>query len=257
MEKFPKPILEKRSISLSDSMSDRSGNDVLIVEGLKKQFGEKLLFDDVNLTIQYKERIGIIGKNGCGKTTLIKTILGQEPVDAGVIKLGTKLSIGYLEQNCNFENGTQTILDYYTEQFGISSTEARNRLAKILFTGNDVFKKIGTLSGGEKKRLQLSILLDKNPNFLILDEPTNHLDLNSREILEENLENFQGNLIIVSHDRYFVNKLTDKLWVYNKKTFTQVNGNYEYFRQNKELLLDMPKGKDKQRGLSEQEKTKR
>lgn len=142
-----------------------------------------------------------------------------------------------MQQNTTFDEKSETILDYYCEQFGISQSEARNQLAKILFTGNDVYKKIGSLSGGEKKRLQLSILMGKNPNFLILDEPTNHLDLASREILEENLENFDGNLLIVSHDRYFVNKMASRLWVYNNWMFQNVDGNYEYYRQNKVAIL--------------------
>jgi len=237
MSKLPKPILEKRSISLADSDSSRSGNDVITIDDLGKVYGDNVIFEGVNLNMHYKDRVGIVGKNGCGKTTLIKTILGEEEPDCGSVKIGTRLDIGYLKQNISFEEGEKTILDYYMEEFGIDPKEARNRLAKILFTGNDVFKKIGSLSGGEKKRLQLSVLLDKDPNFIILDEPTNHLDLNSREILEENLLNFNGNLLIVSHDRYFLNKLANKLWVYNDGTFLPVNGNYEYFRQKKDRLL--------------------
>lgn len=237
MEKLPKPVFEKRAIALTDSQVGRSGNDVLTVEGLSKSYGGRPIFSDVSVAMKYKDRIGIIGRNGCGKTTLIRTILGEEKADEGTVKIGTKLNVGYLHQNVNFAKGEKTVLEYYCEHFTISETEARNRLAKILFTGNDVFKKIGTLSGGEKKRLQLSVLLSQNPNFLILDEPTNHLDLSSREILEENLEDFEGNLLIVSHDRYFLNKMADKLWVYNQGTFRTVDGNYEYYRQNKERLL--------------------
>lgn len=237
MEKLPKPVLEKRKMALNESQTERSGNDVVVLQDLSKSYNGRPIFQDVNLKMRYKDKIAIIGKNGCGKTTLIKTLLDEEQPDCGSVKLGTKLKIGYLQQNTTFDEKNETILDYYCEQFGISQSEARNQLAKILFTGNDVYKKIGSLSGGEKKSLQLSILMGKNPNFLILDEPTNHLDLASREILEENLENFDGNLLIVSHDRYFVNKMASRLWVYNNGTFQNVDGNYEYYRQNKERLF--------------------
>lgn len=237
MEKLPKPILEKKKMSLNDSFVERTGNDVVSIQKLSKSYNGRNIFKNVDLKMRYKDKIAIIGRNGCGKTTLLKIILGEEQPDYGTVKLGTKLKIGYLQQNTTFEETTATILDYYCDQFGISQNEARNQLAKILFTGNDVYKKIGTLSGGEKKRLQLSILMSKNPNFLILDEPTNHLDLASREILEENLENFEGNLLIVSHDRYFVNKMASRLWVYNNESFQSIDGNYEYYRQNKERLL--------------------
>lgn len=237
MEKLPKPILEKKKMSLNDSFVERTGNDVVSIQNLSKSYNGRNIFKNVDLKMRYKDKIAIIGRNGCGKTTLLKVILGEEQPDYGTVKLGTKLKIGYLQQNTTFEETTATILDYYCDQFGISQNEARNQLAKILFTGNDVYKKIDTLSGGEKKRLQLSILMSKNPNFLILDEPTNHLDLASREILEENLENFEGNLLIVSHDRYFVNKMASRLWVYNNESFQSIDGNYEYYRQNKERLL--------------------
>lgn len=237
MEKLPKPILEKKKMSLNDSFVERTGNDVVSIQNLSKSYNGRNIFKDVDLKMRYKDKIAIIGRNGCGKTTLLRIIQGEEQPDYGTVKLGTKLKIGYLQQNTTFEETTATILDYYCDQFGISQNEARNQLAKILFTGNDVYKKIGTLSGGEKKRLQLSILMSKNPNFLILDEPTNHLDLASREILEENLENFEGNLLIVSHDRYFVNKMASRLWVYNNESFQSIDGNYEYYRQNKERLL--------------------
>lgn len=237
MSKLPKPILEKKAIKLSDNSSDRTGNDVLVIENVSKSFGNKQIINNSSLKMRYKDRIGIIGNNGCGKTTLIKMILGQEPVDSGIIKLGTNLKIGYLSQNVNFEEANLTILDYYCNNFIVTPTEARNQLAKILFTGNDVFKKIGSLSGGEKKRLQLSVLMGKNPNFIILDEPTNHLDLSSREILEENLSQFDGNLLIVSHDRYFLNKLATKCWVFDNGNIINVDGNYEYYRQNKNKFI--------------------
>lgn len=238
MSKLPKPVLEKKAITLSDNSSDRTGNDVLVIDNVSKKFGDKQIIKDANLKMRFKDRIGIIGNNGCGKTTLIKMILGQEPVDNGIIKWGTNLKVGYLSQNINFEDANTSILDYYCNNFDVSPTEARNQLAKILFTGNDVFKKIGSLSGGEKKRLQLSVLMGKNPNFIILDEPTNHLDLSSREILEENLEQFEGNLLIVSHDRYFLNKLTSRSWVFDSGHIVNVDGNYEYFRQNKNRFVD-------------------
>lgn len=241
MDKLPKPVLEKRKISIDSAEAKRSGNDVLVIENLSKTVDGKTLFKNANLLMKYKDRIGILGKNGCGKTTLLKTILGELHPDSGSIKIGTKLNIGYLNQVTVFPDGNVSILDYYCNTLGVSSAEARNKLAKILFTGSDVVKKVGQLSGGEKKRLQLSVILAKNPNLLILDEPTNHLDLASREILEETLSDFEGNMIIVSHDRYFLNKLADKLWVFNDQKITEIDGNYEYFRQNKDRLLNSPK----------------
>lgn len=235
MEKIDKPILEKKSMKMNSFDGSRSGAVLLEAVALKKTFDSKELFSNVDLTIEKGNRIGVIGENGTGKTTLLNILLGIEQADDGIIEVSTTTKIGYLTQNPSFENEDLTVLETFMRNVdGVSQGDARNKLAAMLFTGDDVYKKIRVLSGGEKVRLKLSILMNQNLNLLILDEPTNHLDLNSREVLEENLCNYSGTLLFVSHDRYFLEKMSNKIWNLEDKTVNVIDCGYdEYIEQKK------------------------
>lgn len=170
-----------------------------------------------------------------GKTTFIKILLGEEKIDAGKITLGSNVEVAYLEQNVRFENPELTVLEYFIEDFEISEEEARNHLAKFLFFGDEVFKNISKLSGGEKSRLRLCKMLYKPNNLLILDEPTNHLDIEAREQIEEMLLQYKGTIFFISHDRYFINKIANRIVELENKIFKMYDGSYEYYLQKKEL----------------------
>ena len=211
IEVLDKVELNRKSIDLKFYMKNRSGNDVLKIENLEKRFNEKIIFKNTNLTLNYGEKVALIGENGTGKSTLIKMILGMDNDFEGNIKLGTSIKIGYIPQNIIFENENQTILDYFLEENNFSEAEARNKLARYGFRKENVFKKVGKLSGGEKVKIILIKLIQKDINFLILDEPTNHIDIDTREILEDALNEYKGTLLFVSHDRFFINKLANKV----------------------------------------------
>jgi len=223
--------LDKKSLNLKFNMQNRSGNDVLKIENLEKKFSEKEIFQKVNLSLNYGEKVALLGKNGSGKSTLIKIILNQDSVFDGKIKLGTSIKIGYIPQNIIFENEKQTVLDYFLEGNNFSETEARNKLARYGFRKENVFKKIGKLSGGEKVRIMLVKLIQKDTNFLILDEPTNHIDIDTREILEEALEQYKGTLLFVSHDRFFINKLANRVLNIEDCNIKSYYGNYNDFEK--------------------------
>ena len=229
MDILDKVDLNKKSIELKFDIKNRSGNDVLKIENLKKKFQEKEIFKNVNLTLNYGEKVALLGKNGSGKTTILKIILNQDNDFEGKVKLGSSIKIGYIPQNIIFENSNQTILDYFLENNSYSETEARNKLARYGFRQENVFKKIGKLSGGEKVRLMLIRLMQKDINFLILDEPTNHIDIDTREILEDALEQYKGTLLFVSHDRFFINKLADRVLNIENGVIKSYYGNYNDF----------------------------
>lgn len=239
MEKIDKPIFEKKSMRMNEFSGSRSGATLLEAVGIAKSFDQKELFYDIDLTIEKGDRIGIIGENGSGKTTLLKILLGQEMPDDGIIEISSTAKIGYLTQDTSFENEEKTILETFIQSFdSMNQGEARNKLASMLFTSDDVYKKIKVLSGGEKIRLKLCILMNQNLNLLVLDEPTNHLDLNSREVLEENLMNYSGTLLFVSHDRYFLEKMTNKIWNLENKQMEAFSGNYdEYIDRKKNAVI--------------------
>lgn len=217
MEILDKPENEVARIKLNNSGIDRSGKIVLDLVGVGKSFNDKKLFKDINFTLFYKDRLCIMGENGSGKTTLLKLILGELEADEGLIKLGSKVSIGYLQQNVTFEDEELSILDYFSRKHNLSYGDSRKELAKMLFIRDDVFKKIKSLSGGEKSKLRLASILFDKPNLLILDEPTNHLDIDSREVLEDTLFDYEGSLLFISHDRYFVQKLASKILIISDK----------------------------------------
>lgn len=211
LEIVDKPQEEKRKIRLDGSGTQRTGRIVLDVEDLSKSFPGKRLFSGLTFTLFYQDRLCIMGANGSGKSTLLNIILGESEQDLGSIKYGSKVKIGYLPQNISFQNEDLTILEYFTRTHGITQQESRNELARLLFFGDDVFRRIKVLSGGEKSRLKLCSLLYTRINLLILDEPTNHLDIDTREVLENTLLDFEGTILFVSHDRYFVEKVSTRI----------------------------------------------
>lgn len=242
MGKLEKPILEGPQIALTFNETERSGKDVLRLCEVEKAFPEKVLFKKLDFQVNYRERIAIIGDNGCGKSTLIKMILGEEKEDAGEIHLGTRLKIAYLPQQVYFPNEDLTVLETFKESVVMTETKARQTLAQFLFYGETVFKKVKGLSGGEKSRLMLCKLIQEDVNLLILDEPTNHLDIDSRENLEEALQSFKGTLLFISHDRYFINKVAERVSEVSHYQMTSYNGNYAYYKEkvieNKERLKE-------------------
>lgn len=210
MEKLEKVTLEKRKIPLKINAISRSGKEVLIIKNLNKKYGEKIIFNNFNMEIYYGEKIRLAGKNGSGKSTLIKMILGKDLNYTGNIKISSSAKIGYIPQEIKFENEKETVFDYFSKKYNKSQTEIRTYLAKYMFTGKNVFKRLEELSGGERVRLLFAKMEIMETNFLILDEPTNHLDILMREVIEENLKEYKGTILFVSHDRYFTNKLVQR-----------------------------------------------
>lgn len=218
MEKLKRPVLERKQMGLEFEKTDRSGKDVFSMEKVSKAYGDKRLFDEANLLVQYLDRTAIVGPNGAGKSTIIKMLLDEVKPEAGVVKLGSNVKLGYLSQHFTIVDPSMRLIDAFREEVHVAEGEARHILAKFLFYGPNVFRMVGQLSGGEKMRLRLAQLMHQDINFLVLDEPTNHLDIDSREVLEDALEDFKGTILAVSHDRYFLNKLFKKTyWLYNGK----------------------------------------
>jgi len=238
MDKMEKPKLNSRKIRLNANGISRSGFKVVTLKDITKSY-DKTLFEKINLEVYYSDSIGLIGDNGTGKTTLLKIIEGNESCDQGEIKIGSRVKIGYLKQEEEFQNTSMDLVEYYHRELDITLSEARKQLAKVLFTGDDVFKTLEVLSGGEKTRLKLGILLYRKVNLLILDEPTNHLDIDSREILEETLTEFEGTILFVSHDRYFINKLADRIVEIEDKKIKTYNGDYDYYKIKKAEILEI------------------
>lgn len=236
MEKIDKPIIEQPKIRTSFTCGERSAKEVVTVKGLKKAFGNKVIIENLDLSVRYKERLCILGKNGSGKSTLIKLLLKEYTQDSGEIIIGSRVKIGYLEQEISFENEEKTVLEIINEHFMIPEGEGRRILARFLFCGDDVYKKVKNLSGGEKSRLKLCIIMQEERNLLILDEPTNHLDIDSREMLEKALESYDGTLIFISHDRHFINKFAERIVELENKRLTEYLGNYNYYYNKKKEI---------------------
>ena len=231
MEIMDRVDLNKKSLDLKFNIKKRSGNDVLKLENVEKKFDQKVIFKDANLILNYGEKAALIGKNGSGKSTLIKMILGQDTNFQGELKLGTSIKIGYISQNIIFEDNEKTVLDYFLEGNNLSETEARSKLAKYGFRQENAFKRIGKLSGGEKVRIILMKLIQKDINFLILDEPTNHIDIDTREILEEALKEYKGTVLFVSHDRFFINAIANRVLNIENYKIKSYYGNYDDFNR--------------------------
>lgn len=237
MEVLEKPVEIDSSMKITLKPRITSGNDVLTVEGLGKSFPPLTLFEDLNFSVKRGERVAIIGNNGTGKTTILKILNEIVPPDTGCFHLGSKVHIGYYDQEHHVLHNEKTIFEEISDDFPkLTNTEIRNLLAAFLFTGDDVFKPIQALSGGEKGRVSLAKLMLSEANFLILDEPTNHLDITSKEILEEALSNYEGTVLYVSHDRYFINKTATRILDLTNQKLVNYIGNYDYYLEKKEEL---------------------
>ncbi len=237
IEVIDKPITEQETMHFKLEPAKESGNDVLSVEGLSKAFGGNRLFDNVSFEIKKGEKVALIGNNGTGKTTILKIINHIIEADAGKLKLGANVEIGYYDQEHNVLHMDKTAFDEIGDAYpDMTNTQIRNMLACFLFTGDDVFKKISDLSGGERGRVSLAKLMLSNANFLILDEPTNHLDIMSKEILESALNRYTGTVLYVSHDRYFINKTAGRIIELSANTVTNYIGNYDYYLEKRDIL---------------------
>ena len=234
----PAEISDEMRIKLEPNIV--SGSDVLTIRDLSKSFGSQTLFSHADIDVKRGERVAVIGNNGTGKTTLLKLINGMLPSDGGTITLGSKVHIGYYDQEHHVLHMEKTVFEEVQDAYpNLSNTQVRNILAAFLFTRDDVFKRISDLSGGERGRVSLAKLMLSEANFLILDEPTNHLDITSKEILEEALKNYTGTVLYVSHDRYFINQTATRILELTGQTFINYIGNYDYYLEKKELMTDL------------------
>lgn len=241
MEMLDRPDT-KKTLPLDFEVKGRSGKDVLVVDDLGLMAGDKVLLDGAEMSVRYGEKVCLMGKNGTGKSTFIKALLDptSDYVCQGEIKLGSQVSIGYIPQEIHFEDDNATILEVSRKSFTGSETQLRASLAKFLFYGENVFKRVGTLSGGEKVRLKLFELIQKKANLLILDEPTNHIDIDTKEMLEEALSEYAGTLLFISHDRYFINQLAERIENIEDCQFVNYLGNYDYYKEQKVKKLTSP-----------------
>jgi ATP-binding cassette subfamily F protein 3 len=235
IEVLDKPVTIDDSMKISLKPICESGNDVLSVEGLSKSFGDEKLFSGIGFDIKKGEHVAIIGDNGTGKTTILKIINGIEKMDEGKVTLGVKVHVGYYDQEHHVLHDEKTLFEEISDAYPtLNNTEIRNTLAAFLFTGDDVFKRIGDLSGGEKGRVSLAKLMLSDANFLILDEPTNHLDITSKEILESAISGYEGTVLYVSHDRYFINKTANRILDLTRGQMVEYIGNYDYYLEHVE-----------------------
>jgi len=238
MERISAPIKEQKISKISFETQIKSGNDVLHIENLSKSYDGKVLFTDLNLDIKKGEKLALIGDNGIGKTTLLKIIMSKIPSDTGISVLGKNVYIGYYDQEQSNLDPQKSILDEVWDDFPeLTTTQIRSALAAFLFTGDDVFKKIHLLSGGERCRVNLLKLMLSKSNFLLLDEPTNHLDIMSREALEDAILGYGGTILLISHDRYFLNKVIGKIIELTRTGLNEYLGNYSYYIEKKKNPL--------------------
>ena len=263
MERIEAPAHEKEGSKIKFEASIKSGYDVLHIEDMNKSYGEKTLFTNLNIDLKRGEKVALIGKNGRGKTTLFKIIMDKVEADKGVKVLGTNVNVGYYDQEQSDLNLDKTILDEVWDEFpNLTTSKLRSYLASFLFTGDDVFKVINTLSGGEKCRINLLKLMLSKSNLLLLDEPTNHLDIISREALEDAILEYDGTLMVISHDRYFLNKVIGRILELKEEGVSEYLGNYSYYQEKKlnptrfEDYEELANGKTKTQ-LKDEKKKKR
>ena len=246
IELLDKPETAKE-IPLNFQMTDRSGKQVLMVRDFDLTVADKDLLDQVSFDVAFKDRTCLMGKNGSGKSTLIKYIMNlyENEQDDDHVRIGSNVMVGYIPQTITFEDDNATILDVARKSYYGSETHLRASLAKFMFNGENVFKRVGTLSGGEKVRLKLFELMQKNVNLLIMDEPTNHIDITTQEVLEEALKEYPGTILFISHDRYFINEIARKILYIENKGITEYLGNYNDYRDTKEKQLSLTKGRNR------------
>ncbi len=259
IDRLDAPMEENTDMRLVLTPDIESGGDVLTVEGLSKSFGSRSIFENIDFEVKKGDRIALIGENGTGKTTILKIINKVLSADAGRFVLGTNVHVGYYDQEQQLLDYESTVFDEISDTYpDMTQTKIRNTLAAFLFTGDDVFKKVGDLSGGEKGRLSLCRLMLSEANFLILDEPTNHLDVNSIEILENALRSYTGTVLFVSHDRYFVNRVATGILELANGGLKYFGGDYDYYLGEKEKLANKPvsAGTDATPVISDKEKAK-
>jgi hypothetical protein len=235
IERVEKPVELKSDMGLRFEQTEESGMDVLKVEELSKSFGSKHLFSELNFELKRGEHVALMGDNGTGKTTILKIINGLLAPDTGDVVFGSRVQMAYYDQEHQVLNMQKTLFDEISDTFPtLSNTKIRNLLAAFLFMGDDVYKRIGDLSGGERGRVSLAKLMLSNANFLVLDEPTNHLDIMSKEILESAIRDFKGTVLYVSHDRYFINKTATRILDLRHSKLMNYIGNYDYYLEKKE-----------------------
>lgn len=233
MEQVKRPVLERRHADFDVLPTDRTGKRVAVLEDVGKRYGDRDILRGVSALLEYGDKTALIGRNGSGKTTLFKLLLGEEQPDAGKLEWGARVDVGYLAQQEEPGNPKLSVLEHFRLEAGVEEGEARGILARYLFYGADVFRSVGQLSGGEWTRLRLALLVHRKPNVLLLDEPTNHLDIASREALEDSLADFEGTVLAISHDRYFVNRLASGVWELEDGQLTTYLGDYEAYREKK------------------------
>ncbi|MGD6878527.1 ribosomal protection-like ABC-F family protein [Bacillus infantis] len=234
MDIIEKPVFKRRNMRLDIKTAQRSGKEVIKAEGLCKSFNDKVIFKDSGLLVQYGERVGLLGSNGSGKTTFLKMLLGEVLPDGGTVELGANVQAAYLPQKIVFDDEELTVLEAFREGISIVEGKAREYLAKFMFYKKSVFTKVKQLSGGERIRLKLAMLLYQDINLLILDEPTNHLDIPSIETLENALEDFEGTIFFISHDRYFINRISERVIAVEDYSLKNYPGNYDSYKMIKE-----------------------
>jgi ATPase subunit of ABC transporter with duplicated ATPase domains len=241
MHQTDRPVKDKK-LGIRFGEEDFFGDEVLTVKDLSKAYEGRALFRDVELKVKGGERIALIGPNGAGKTTLLRILLGEERPDGGKLRFGPTVKTGYLPQQVEFSHPERNLVDTMLYELSCSTQEARDRLGAFRFRGEDVFKEVSQLSGGERSRLRLCMLMDEKINLLVLDEPTNHLDLPSREWIEEAVADYEGTLIFVSHDRYFIERFASRVWELRDGVLLDVPGGFEAYRRARERNLSLPGG---------------
>lgn len=257
MDKVDRPMMDQKKMGLVFNEERRSGKEVVRIRDLTKGFEDKLLLKDAEADIYYQDFVAFLGKNGSGKTTLLKMIMGQESPDSGLVKLAESAKIGYMEQEIVFEEAHKSILDLFKETYALTELDARRKLARFLFYSDDVFKIVENLSGGEKVRLSLCMMMEEKINFLILDEPTNHVDIDSREMIEQALRQFSGTVLFISHDRYFIDQLATKVIQIENQSLVTYHGDYEYFKEEFEKKKVQPVKVEKTKKLEKKETPKK
>lgn len=251
MVKVRKPLIDPKKMELSFEFAARSGKEVVMMKNVYKSFGEKVLLENAQLNVYWKDRVAIVGRNGSGKSTILNLLRGEMSSDNGEARLGSNVRVGYLSQHFVIQDPKARLIDVFRSELNLFEGDARNILARFMFYGPEVFKRIGDLSGGERMRLRLAQLMHQDINLLILDEPTNHLDIDSREVLEDALADFDGTILAVSHDRYFLNKLFPKTAWLEQGQLTTFEGPYEWARikweemQSKQVNIELIVKKDK------------